>query len=121
MNQISNRLLRVLVVAGLILFSPACGPIGDHYEDVDAIGMSESWKEWIILGRFGPQGPYTLMDVKYCEVGRPCNFSHHGQAHTYDGFEDFRLAVLRLEGADGEISHVILRSNEKFAGEQRDW
>ena len=112
---------RILVLSGLTLVSTACGPIGDRYVDVDAIGMSKSWEEWIVLGRFGKQGPFKLMDVKYCEVGKPCNFSHHGQGHTYDGFEDFRLAVLRLESADGEISHVILRSNEKFAGEQRDW
>lgn len=92
----------------------ACSsPIGEHYADVDAIGLSESWEDWVVVGRFGPNGPFTLVDVKRCEVSEPCSFSHDGQGHTYNRFYGYELTVLRLEDAQGKVSHVVLRSADK--------
>ncbi len=93
-------------------------PRGEQYADVDAIGMSETWEDWVIIGSFGAsavdQGPFTLTDIKYCEVSEPCSFSHRGQGHTYNKFFGYELAVLRLENSSGKIAHVVLRSAEKI-------
>ena len=107
--------MRKVALLTLCFCLSSCSPVGDQYADVDAIGMSDAWRDWIILGRFGGEGPYRLADIKYCEVNEPCNFSHLGQAHTYEGFDDFKIAVLRLEDAEGGVSHVVLRSSEKTA------
>jgi len=99
----------------LLLFPVACSnPIGERFSDVDAIEMSATWQDWVVVGRFGPSGPFTLTDFKHCEVDKPCSFSHNGQGHTYDKFDGYRLAVLRLEDSDGQVSHVVLRSTQKL-------
>lgn len=99
----------------MLVVAAACwSPIGAHYPDADAIAMSRTWKDWVVVGQFGPPGPFTLVDFKECEVNEPCTFSHNGLGHTYNKFNQFRLAVLRLEGPGGEISHVVLRSKEKI-------
>ncbi|MDH3378670.1 MAG: hypothetical protein OEQ39_17240 [Gammaproteobacteria bacterium] len=104
-------------IAILMLSLTGCSdPIGEHFSDVDAIGMSETWRDWVIVGRFGPSGPFTLVDFKSCEVDEPCNFSHNGQGHTYDEFYGYKLTVLRLEDSEGQVSHVVLRSKQKFDG-----
>lgn len=102
----------------LILACALCGcsPIGEQFADVDAIAMSDTWKDWVVVGKFGPNGPFTLVDMKECGWSQPCNFSHEGQGHTYDKFYDFRLTVLRLEGPQGQVSHVVLRSKEDIYG-----
>ena len=66
-----------------------------------------------MVGSFGPTGPFELVEFKECEYSEPCSFSHAAQGHTYDEFYGYRLTVLRLESADGEVSHVVLRSKEK--------
>ncbi len=95
----------------------ACStPIGEDFRDVDSIGMSETWKEWVVVGKFGPKGPFELVEFKECESSEPCSFSHNGQAHTYNQFYGYKLTILRLEGPNGEASHVVLRSKEKQYG-----
>ena len=79
--------------------------------------MSNTWEDWVVVGRFGPSGPFTLVDIKECDWSEACSFSHEGQGHTYDKFYDFKLTVLRLEGPNGEVSHVVLRSREDVRGE----
>lgn len=113
-----SRSVARLLPALLLLLVVACsGPIGEKFADVDAIAMSETWKEWVVVGRFGPKGPFRVADVKRCEVDEPCTFSHDGTGHTYDNFRHYKLTVLRLEGPHGEVSHVVLRSREKFLGD----
>ena len=102
----------VLVATGALLIS-CSDPIGTHYRNVDAVGMAEEWSAWVVVGRFGPLGPFTLTDVMRCKAYEACSFSHNGQGHTYDGFDGFELAVLQLENPQGEVSHVVLRSLEK--------
>ena len=91
-------------------------PIGEDFRDVDSIGLSETWKDWVVVGRFGPTGPFELVEVKECEFSEPCSFSHGGQGHTYNKFYGYRLTILRLESPNGEVSHVVLRSHEKQYG-----
>ena len=67
------HLLAVLAVIG------CSNPIGEDFRDFDSIGMSETWKEWIVVGSFGPTGPFELVEFKECEYIEPCNFSHGGQ------------------------------------------
>ena len=88
-------------------------PIGEEFRDVDSIGMSETWKDWIVVGRFGPTGPFELVEFKECEYSEPCSFSHNGQGHTYNKFYGYKLTVLRLESPNREVSHVVLRSKKK--------
>jgi hypothetical protein len=103
----------------LIALSGCPGPIGEEFRDVDSIGMSETWSDWVVVGRFGPKGPFALIDYKECDYGEPCNFSHDGQGHTYDKFYGYKLTILRLESANGEVSHVVLRSkNEQYDADQ---
>jgi hypothetical protein len=91
-------------------------PIGEKFRDVDSIGMSETWRDWIVVGRFGPMGPFELVEFKECAYSEPCSFSHDGQGHSYDKFHGYKLTILRLESANGEVSHVVLRSREKEYG-----
>ncbi len=108
-----RRFLFTLTVIAIVGCS---GPIGEDFRDVDTIGMSETWKDWLVVGRFGPEGPFELVDFKQCEYSEPCSFSHDGQAHTYNKFYGYKLTVLRLESPNGEVSHVVLRSKEKQYG-----
>ena len=102
----------LVLLVGLVL-SACSGRIGEHFADVDAIGVSETWQDWIVVGRFGPKGPFELVEIKEREASEPCSFSHEGQGHTYNKFHDFKLTVLRLEGPEGQVSHVVLRSEQK--------
>ena len=95
-----------------VLLVGCSSPVGDSYEDVNAIERSDSWTDWVVVGSFGGQGPFELTDVMYCDAGKACSFSHQGQSHVYDNFDEFELAVLRLESANGQVSHVVLRSKE---------
>ena len=108
-----RRFLFTLTVIAIVGCS---GPIGEDFRDVDTISMSETWKDWLVVGRFGPEGPFELVDFKQCEYSEPCSFSHDGQGHTYNKFYGYKLTVLRLESPNGEVSHVVLRSKEKQYG-----
>jgi hypothetical protein len=99
-----------------VIISGCSDPIGEEFQDVDAIGMSRTWDDWVIVGRFGPNGPFELTDFKECDYSEPCSFSHDGMGHTYDDFHGFKLTILRLESTNGEVSHVVLRSREKQYG-----
>ncbi len=100
-----------------VLTAVACsGPVGEKFRDVDSIGMSETWNDWVVVGRFGPSGPFRLVEFKECDWSEPCSFSHDGQGHTYNKFYGYKLTVLRLESGNGEVSHVVLRSKEKQFG-----
>lgn len=110
-----NALRRSLILTAALL--SGCGPLGEDFTDVDAIAMSETWQDWVVVGRFGPKGPFELVDFKECEVSEPCSFSHDGQGHTYNKFYGYKLTVLRLEGPQGEVSHVVLRSKDKTDSE----
>ncbi len=105
------RFAGVLLV---LLMSGCSNPIGKEFQDVDAIESSETWQDWVVVGEFGPTGPFTLVDIKSCDVSEPCSFSHDSQSHTYDKFYGFKLIVLKLQSPQGPISHVVLRSRQKF-------
>lgn len=66
--------------------SSACGcvllvfPIVEEFKDVDAIGMSDTWREWVVVGRFGLSGPFTLTEVKSRRVSEPCSFRMQDKA-----------------------------------------
>lgn len=98
---------------GLLLLTACFSPLGERFPDVDAISMSETWEDWVIVGQFGPEGPFTLADVKYCAVSEPCSFFHNGQSHRYEKFYGFELTVLELRDAEDQLTHVVLRSADK--------
>jgi len=111
----SNLLpLRTALLAALVFPAACSSPIGERFADVDAIGMSDTWRDWVIVGSFGPGGPFELTEIKACEIDEPCSFSHNGQSHTYERFYGYQLTVLRLEGPHDEVSHVVLRSRTKY-------
>jgi len=94
-------------------------PIGEEFRDVDSIGMSETWNDWVVVGRFGPKGPFALFNYEECDYSEPCSFSHDGQGYTYNKFYGYKMTVLRLESPNGEVSHVVLRSRKKqYDGDQ---
>ena len=109
-DKISHAVYFVLIIA----IAGGCSPIGEKYVDVDDITLSSSWQEWVVVGRFGASGPFELVDIKYCEVSESCGFSHQGQSHSYDKFHGFELTVLRLQGTQNEVAHVVLRSKEQY-------
>ena len=112
--RVPRRRSLARLFALLVLAVTACGgPIGERFADVDALAMSTRWNGWVVVGRFGPQGPFRVVDVKRCAVSEPCSFAHQGQGHTYEGFTHYALVVLRLEGAGGAVSHLVLRSRER--------
>lgn len=108
-----SKAARSLLLLVIALCGFACsGPQGEQFADVDAITLSDTWHEWVVVGHFGSSGPFTVREVKYCATSQPCSFSHRGQSHTYQKFTGYELTVLRLEGSSGEIAHVVLRSAE---------
>lgn len=106
--------MRCTLAAMLVLLSACTDPVGERYSSVDAIPRSDTWEDWVVVGRFGSTGPFTLVDVKYCGVGDPCSFSHDGQGHTYERFQHYKLAVLQLRNEQNQFSHVVLRSEEEY-------
>ncbi len=111
--MIMRRTVCTLAVFAVVACS---GPIGEEFRDVDSIGMSETWKDWVVVGRFGPKGPFELVEFKECDYSEPCSFSHEAQGHTYNKFYGYKLTILRLESPNAEVSHVVLRSREKQYG-----
>ena len=97
----------------LSLLAACSDPVGNHYRDVDALAIATEWRDWVVVGTFGPDGPFELTNMAHCEANVPCSFAHAGQGHTYDGFDDFEMMVLRLESPDGDVSHVVLRGRDK--------
>lgn len=117
--MMSNRCIHCrlfVILSALVSIAGCSSPIGEEFQDVDSIGMSRAWDDWVIVGRFGPNGPFKLVEIKECEFSEPCSFSHEGTGHTYDKFYGYKLTILRLESANGEVSHVVLRSDEKQYG-----
>lgn len=112
-----RKYVGMFVVLAAIGIAACSNPIGEKFKDVDSIGMSETWKDWVVVGRFGPSGPFELVDYKECGYNEPCSFSHDGQGQTYDKFHGYKLTILRLESGNGEVSHVVLRSREKQYGD----
>ena len=107
-----SRRLAFLAICALAIV--ACGgPVGEKFDDIDAILGSKHWSDWVLVGRFGPEGPFRVVDVQRCDVSEPCRFVHEGQSHTYEGFTHYALVVLKLESRDGAVSHVVLRSRVK--------
>lgn len=98
----------------LLLMSACSNPIGEEFQNVEGIESSETWQDWVVVGKFGPAGPFALVEIKSCDVSEPCSFSHDSQSHTYDKFSGFKLTVLKLQSSQGSISHVVLRSRQKF-------
>jgi hypothetical protein len=111
-----HKYLVIFSAIAVISITACSSPIGEEFRDVDSIGMSETWKDWVVVGRFGPKGPFELAEFKECDYNEPCSFSHDGQGHTYDKFYGYKLTILRLESQNGEVSHVVLRSREKQYG-----
>lgn len=75
--------MSLIAIAGI---SACSGPIGEEFQDVDAIGMSRTWNDWVVVGRFGPEGPVKLTDFKECDFSEPCSYSHRGTGHTHANF-----------------------------------
>ena len=106
--------MKLRLLLSLVFVLSACSdPVGNSYKDVDALAIAPEWEDWVVVGTFGPKGPFTLMDTKHCEANIACSFSHKGQGHTYDGFDDFELMVLRLESSEGAVSHIVMRGEHK--------
>ncbi len=105
--------MRRLAAIALLCLCGCSSPIGEEFADVDAIGMSNTWRGWVVIGKFGADGPFRVIGVKSCDVSEACSFSHNGAGHTYEGFIGYEIKVVRLEGANGEVAHVVLRSEEK--------
>ena len=78
--------MRTLTILLLLLLAGCFSPEGETFKDVDAIAMSDTWEDWVVVGRFGPTGPFTLTDFKSCDFGEPCSFSHNGQGHYVQQF-----------------------------------
>lgn len=114
-----SRLRIVFCILAPITVAGCTNPIGEEFRDVDSIGMSETWKDWVVVGRFGPKGPFALVEYKECDYSEPCNFSHDSQGHTYDKFYGYKMTILRLESSNGEVSHVVLRSKQKQYDDQQ--
>jgi len=108
-----NWFARVMLFLLCASVSACSNPIGNAYRDIDALALADEWDDWVVVGSFGPEGPFTLTDSKLCSANIACDFSHNGQGHTYDGFVDFELMVLRLESPQGEVSHIVLRGAEQ--------
>lgn len=114
LQRVTARSFRRLTYAvfGLVLAAACSDPVGTQYRDLDDLATAEEWQDWVVVGSFGPPGPFMLVNAQFCPANSPCNFSHNRQAHTYDGFDGFELMVLRLEHAQGGVSHVVMRSAE---------
>lgn len=113
----SNYYWRLFLVTLVFVSVGGCSnPIGEEFQHIDSIGMSKTWNDWVIVGRFDPNGPFELVEINKCEYSEPCSLSHNGTGHTYDKFYGFKRTVLRLESPHGEVSHVVLRSKDKQYG-----
>ena len=112
-SRLSDVFMRLFALGIAFLVAGCSNPVGNDYTDIDALALSAEWSEWVVVGKFGPKGPFTLTETKFCEANVPCSFSHNGQGHTYDGFTDFEMMVLRLESESGEVSHLVLRGEQK--------
>lgn len=107
---------KIRLIVAIAVITACSGPIGEQFADVDSIGVSGTWRDWVVVGQFGPAGPFRLTGISECDYSEPCTFSHDGQDHSYEGFYGYKLTILRLESPDGAVSHVVLRSKSKQYG-----
>ncbi|MCB1743968.1 MAG: hypothetical protein KDK91_26575 [Gammaproteobacteria bacterium] len=102
--------MRWLLLTIPLMVLIACGNDGERYQSFADFMSSPDWGDWQLVGRFGPDGPFELVEVTECEPSAPCRFEHEGQSHIYERFEGYRLAVLTLKGDGGRLSRIVLRT-----------
>ena len=102
----------VLVVAALLVI--ACtGGRSQTFDDFIALEASDTYADWVVMGRFGPDGPFEVAAEIDFDLGEDATFTHVGTPHKYPLIPGYRFKVLKLRGKDGSESTVVLRSREK--------
>ena len=88
-----------------------CGnAVGTELESFAAI--DSTFDGWVVMGKFGPDGPFVVTEQIDYEMGTACRFEHRGTPHQYSAMEGYAYRVLRLD-AGGKESTVLLRTAEQ--------
>lgn len=106
-NRIALLLFVSLIVAALFWLRAF-----DSYEyaSLTALNRQQKTEGFVPVGRFGESWPASIVEVR--EQDDRIEFTRsNGQPHVYQGFEGYRLRVVRLESRSGEEVIVVYRSD----------
>ena len=95
----------------MALLLPGCGDaVGTELESFAAI--ESTYADWVIMGKFGPDGPFEVTEQIDYEMGASCKFEHRGSAHKYSAMPGYAYRLLKLDGG-GKESTVLLRTAKR--------
>ena len=88
-----------------------CGnAVGTELESFAAI--DSTFDGWVVMGKFGPDGPFVVTEQIDFEMGESCRFEHGGTPHKYMAMPGLAYRVLKLDG-EGKESTILLRSADQ--------
>ena len=106
LNRIAQRLLLCLIVG--IVFWLRIGNT-EEYPSLSALNAQQKTEGFVPIGRFGESWPARILEVR--EQDDRIEFKRsNGQPHIYEGFEGYRLKMIRLSSRSGAEVIVVYRS-----------
>lgn len=104
------RVLAVIIIA--VLFATYLWIqhfLSDEYANLAALNAHQKIEGFVPVGRFGESWPASVVEI--LEADDRIEFERsNGQPHIYQGFEGFRLRMIRLKSRSGSEVIVVYRS-----------
>lgn len=104
------RVLTLIVIAVLIAtYSWIQYFLSDEYSNLAALNAQQKIEGFVPVGRFGESWPASIVEVR--EQDDRLEFTRStGQPHIYQGFDGYRLRMIRLKSRTGAEVIVVYRS-----------
>lgn len=107
-NRLALVLLIALLVAAFFWLRNLNTP---EFASLDALHVRQKSLGFVPIGRFGDSWPARVVHQR--EQDDRISFSRsNGQPHTYQGFDGYRLKMIRLISQNGEEVIVVYRSQK---------
>lgn len=105
-----NRIALLLLISFLIaVFFWLKALNSNEFSSLSALNAQQQSEGFVPVGRFGESWPANIIEVR--EHDDSIKFKRsNGQPHIYQGFEGYRLRMIRLKSKSGEEVIVVYRS-----------
>ena len=105
-----RKMIWALVAASTLLMAcPSSSPVGKSYGTVAAATSSPEFSGWNLMGKFGPEGPFTVKAVQAFASGEKCTFTHDRSSHSYPAKPGATYKVVTLANKGGKETTLVLR------------
>jgi hypothetical protein len=119
LRRILFFLLAALLVGALVLWSDSPDRSGRTYRSLAALNSAQKADSYLPIGFFGDGWPATVVEVR-TSLGALTFARRDGSRHSYQGFEEYRLKVVHLEGPAQKEVIVVFRSEAAAGATEND-